>query len=139
MLDLDPRVELEEPEVAAVEHELGRAGALVADRARERDCRVAHPCPQLRVERRRRRLLEHFLMTPLDRAVALTECDDVAVLVGEQLNLDVARALEETLAEDGIVAERSGRLAPRRLERLVQLLRRAHDAHAATTAARRRF
>ena len=139
MLDLDPRVELEEPEVAAVEHELGGSRALVADRAREGDRRVAHPRAQLGIERGGGRLLEHLLVAPLDRAVALAECDDVAVLVGEQLDLDVARPLEEALAEDGVVAERRGRLAPRRRERLVELLRRAHDAHAAPAAARRRL
>ena len=41
MLDLDPPVQLEEPEVAAGEHELGRARAAVADRVRERDGRLA--------------------------------------------------------------------------------------------------
>src|SRR3954471_17231056 len=98
MLDLDPRVQLEEPEVAAVEDELGRAGALVADRAREGDRGVAHPRPQLGVERRRRRLFEHLLVAALDRAVALAERGDVAVLVGEELDLDVARPLEIALA-----------------------------------------
>ena len=52
MLDLDSRVELEEPEVAPVEDELGSSRALVADRARKGDCCVAHPRPQLGVERR---------------------------------------------------------------------------------------
>ena len=139
MLDLDPRVELEEPEVAAVEDELGGAGALVADRARERDRGVAHPRPQLGVERGRRRLLEHLLVAALDRAVALAERRDVAVLVGEELDLDVARPLEVALAEDRVVAERGRRLAPRGRERLVELLRRAHDAHPAPAAARGRL
>src|SRR5262249_6292008 len=71
MPDLDPGIELEEVEVPPVEHELGRARALVADRARERDRRLAHPRAQVRVDRRRRRLLEHLLVAPLDRALAL--------------------------------------------------------------------
>src|SRR5207249_1345097 len=94
MLDLDPCVELEEPEVAAVEDELGGAGALVADRAREGDRGIAHPGPQLGIECGRRRLLEHLLVAALDRAVALAERRDVAVPVGEKLDLDVARPLE---------------------------------------------
>src|SRR3954447_2130964 len=105
MLDLDPRVQLEEPEVAAVEHELGCARALVADRAREGDRGIAHSGPQLRVERRRRRLFEHLLVAALDRAVTLAERRDVAVLVGEELDLDVARPLEIALAEDRVVSE----------------------------------
>ena len=135
MLDLDPRVELEEPEVAAVEDELGGAGALVADRAREGDRGVAHRRPQLGVERRRRCLFEHLLMPALDRAVALAERRNVAVRVGEELDLDVAGPLEVALAEDRVVAERSRRLAPRRGERLVELLGRTHDTHAAAAAA----
>ena len=121
MLDLDPRVELEEEEVAAVEDELRGAGALVADRARERDGGVAHPLAQLGVERGGGRLLEHLLVAALDRAVALAERDDVAVRVGEDLDLDVARALEVALAEDRVVAERRARLAPRSVERVREL------------------
>ena len=51
VLDLDPPVQLEEPEVATVEHELGRAGAAVADRPRERDGGLAHARAQRRIER----------------------------------------------------------------------------------------
>src|SRR5437763_7659898 len=82
MLDLDPAVQLEEPEVATVEHELGGAGAAVADCTRERDRRLTHLLPQFRVERRR--LLEHLLVAPLHRALALAERDDVASLIAEQ-------------------------------------------------------
>ena len=48
----------------------------------------------------------------------------------------MAGPLEIALAEDRVVAERGGRLAPRRRERLLQLLGHAHDAHAAPAAAR---
>ncbi len=54
MLDLDPAVELQEPEVAAVDHELRRAGIRIADGAREGDCGLAHLRPQRVVNRRRR-------------------------------------------------------------------------------------
>ena len=78
-------------------------------------------------------------MPPLDRALALAERDDVAVLVAEQLDLDVPRPLDVALGEDAVVAERGLRLAARRLERVRQLVARAHDAHAAPAAARRRL
>ncbi len=78
-------------------------------------------------------------MAALDRAVALAEGDDRAVGVREQLDLDVARTLDVALAEDGAVAERGLRLAAGRLERLLELLRRAHDPHAAAAAARGRL
>ena len=52
----------------------------------------------------------------------------------EQLRLDVAWALEIPLAEDRAVAERRLRLALGRRERVVQLGRRANDAHAPAAA-----
>ena len=69
-------------------------------------------------------------MTALDRAVALAEDEDVAVGVGDELHLDVARALEVALAEHRAVAERGLRLAARRRERRIELGRGADDPHA---------
>ena len=43
--------------------------------------------------------------------------------IGEHLNLDVARALDVALAEDAVVPEPGGGLAPRRLERVAELFR----------------
>ena len=51
-------------------------------------------------------------MAPLERAVALAEVDAVAVAVEQDLDLDVARALEEPLEDEAIVAERGLGLAP---------------------------
>ena len=53
----------------------------------------------------RRRLLDDLLVAALDRAFALAQVDDVAVLVAEHLDLDVARVLDELLDEDAVVAE----------------------------------
>src|SRR6266498_69761 len=139
VLDLDPAVQLEEEELAAVEHELGRAGALVADRARERDGGFAHLCSQRSVQRRRGRLLQHLLVAPLDRALALSQGDDGAVGVGKDLDLDVPRSPDVSLAEDGVVAERRLRLASRRRQRLVELSRGADESHSAAAASGRRL
>ena len=51
-------------------------------------------------------------MTALERAVALAEVDARAVCVEQDLDLDVARALDEALEDEAIVAE--GRLGLRR-------------------------
>ena len=59
--------------------------------------------------------------------------------VGEELDLNVAGALEVALEEDGVVAERSGGLASRCGHRLVELRFHAYDTHAAAAAARCRF
>ena len=73
-------------------------------------------------------------MPPLDGAVALADRDDRAVRVGEQLHLDVARPLEVALAVERAVAERALGLAFRGVERLLELGRGTHDAHAPATA-----
>ena len=67
-------------------------GVGVADAPRDRGRRRGHPLAQRRRHRERRRLLDHFLMAPLDRALALDERHDGAVVVAEQLDLDVTRA-----------------------------------------------
>ena len=57
----------------------------------------AHLRTQLRRHPVGRRLLDHLLMTALHRAFALEEMDRVPVPVGEDLDLDVARLLDELL------------------------------------------
>ena len=135
MLDLDASVELEEPEVPSVEHELGRAGALVADRARESDRCVAHRDSQRFVDGDRGRLFEHFLVSALYGTLALAESEDVAVRVGEELDLDMAGSLDVALAEHAVVAESGLRLAARGVERVIELRGVAHDSHPAAAAA----
>ena len=111
MLDLQPRVHLEEVEALVLAgDELDRAGAVVADRLGQRDRLLAHLLARRLVEQRRRRLLDDLLVAALDRAFALAEIDDVAVLVAEHLDLDVARIDDELLDEHAVVAERGLRL-----------------------------
>ena len=54
---------------------------------------------------RGRALFDQFLVPPLHRAVAFPEVDDVAVLVGQDLDLDVAGAFDVLLEVDVGVAE----------------------------------
>ena len=111
MLDLQPRVHLHEAEavgpqpLAAVGDELDRAGADIADGPRRLDRGLAHGGAHLRRHAGRRRLLDHLLMPPLERAVALEEMHDIAVPVGEDLDLDVARREHVFLDEHARVAE----------------------------------
>ena len=93
MLDLQPRIHLQEVEVLlGIDDELDRAGGLIADRVGQRDGLAAHGGARALVEERARRLLDDLLMAALDRAFALAQMDDVAVAVAEHLDLDVARA-----------------------------------------------
>ncbi len=113
MLDLQPRVHLQEIEAAVLAgDELDGAGAIVADRLGERDRLLAHCCARLGIEQRARRLLDDLLVAALDRAFALAEIDDVAVLVAQNLDFDVARIGDEFLDEDAIIAEARFRLRP---------------------------
>ena len=113
MLDLQPRVHLEEEEGAVVGgEELDGAGARVADRPRRGDGggeqRLAHPGDAL--DERRRRFLDHLLVAALDRALPLAERPHRAVLVGHDLHLDVVPGRQVRLAEHRRVAERRRRL-----------------------------
>ena len=137
VLDLDPAVQLQKEERVAVEDELDRSRAAVGDCVAER-----HRClVQRRAERggdaRRGSLLEHFLMAPLDGAVALAQGDDPTVRIGEELHLDMPGPLQVALAVQRAVAKGTLCLSLRRRERLVELGSGAHDAHAASAASRR--
>ena len=93
VLDLDARVHLHEVEAAVlVEQELDRPGVGVADRARDaRSPRRPSPCAAPASSADRGRFLEDLLVPPLDGALALAEVHDVPEVIGEDLDLDVAR------------------------------------------------
>ncbi len=106
-----------------VEEELERAGVGVLHGARGIDNRGAELAPHLLGDGDRRALFEQLLVPALDRALALAEMDDGAVVIAEDLELDVARALDVLLDVDVADAERRLGLALRGLERLAQLRR----------------
>src|SRR2546428_1594031 len=91
MLDLEPRVHLEEVELAAhVDEELHGARVHVAGRAGHPTRRLTEALAQRRVHEGRRRFLDELLVAALDRALALAEVDHITVAIREHLNLDVA-------------------------------------------------
>src|SRR5262249_22596090 len=98
-----------------------------------------HPLTQAPIERGRRSLLEDLLVTALERALALAEVNDVVVLIGEDLKLDVARAVEILLEVDAILAERGLGFAARGVDCAVGPGGLAHDAHPAPAAPRGRL
>ena len=135
VLDLHPRVHLDEEELAVLVQELEGAGAAVADLLAGGGAALADALDHAARDARRRRLLDDLLVAALHRAVALAEPDRVLVLVGQHLDLDVARVLEELLHVDGRVAERRAGFGARRLHRVDQRRLGVHDAHAAPAAA----
>src|SRR5262249_3537550 len=96
MFDLQPRVHFEKIEALVLpDDELHGAGRVVADGPGERDRLLAHFAARRRVDERARRFLYDFLIAALDRAFALAEMNDVAVLVAQHLDFDMARIDDE--------------------------------------------
>src|SRR6202521_1571435 len=117
VLDLDARVHFHEVErLVFVEQHLDRAGADVVDGLCALYRCVTHSVAQILVERNTWGLLDELLMTPLYRAVALAQVDDVAVPVAHDLELDVPRALEIFLDVHLTVAERGKRFGASELK-----------------------
>ena len=107
VLDLEAGVDLEEGDGAVLgDQELAGAGADVAGLAQDRLRRLVEAVDLVVGEERRGRLLDQLLVAALQRAVAGGDDDDVAVLVGQALGLDVARLVEELLDEALAAAER---------------------------------
>ena len=140
MLDLQPRVHLQEVEPAlVVQQEFERARVGVADGAAQGDRGVRQRLPDRRGHRGRRRLLDHLLVPPLDRAFALDERDHRAVLVAQHLDLDVARTLDEPFEVDRRLAEGGPRLGPRALDPRRDPLGAGDAAHPPSAAAGHRL
>ncbi len=133
VLDLDPRVDLDEEEPAGVDvlEELDRPGVAVPGLGRQAHGGLAELLARGRVEGRRRRPLDDLLVAALDRAVALEEVDDLPGRVGQDLDLEVAGPLDQTLEEDIVAPERRPGLAARRRHLLDELRRVVNHAHAA--------
>ena len=86
-----------------------------------------------------RRHLDDLLMAPLDRAVALAKCHDPALAVARDLDLDVARAIDQAFGVEIAVAEGGLGLGGATLEGVGDLGLTAHQPHAAAAAARDRL
>ena len=88
---------------------------------------------------RSRRDFHHLLVPPLHRAVALEEMDRIAVVVGENLRLDVARPGHGLLDVGRWIPKSTLSLTHRGGDGFSELLRRADPAHASAATARNGF
>ena len=140
MLDLEPRVHLEEVRSAVrVHEELEGPGVDVSGASHQGHGEIAHPLPQRRGDEGRRALFDHLLVPPLDGALALEEVDDVAVLVGQDLDLDVAGLLDHLLHVHPVVAEGAPGFAAGTGGGRDEVAGLGHEAHALPSAPRRRL
>ncbi len=87
------------------------------------------------VQRRARRDLDELLVAALDRAFALPEMADRAMVVADDLHLDVAGVADQALDIDAVAAEGGHRLGLAARIGLLQLCGVVDDAHAAAAAA----
>ena len=132
---LQAGVHLQEGERAVGgEQQLDGAGAAVPHGARRVGGCAAHAFAQVVVDGGGGGLFDDLLVTALQRAVALEQGDDVLVIVGEDLHLDVPAALHIALDEHGAVAERAGGFPLRGGNRLVELVEVADQAHSPAAA-----
>ena len=121
MLDLQPRVHLEEVEPGArrrlFDEKLDGACILVAAAARAPRPQRRPSAPQLRRHRRRRALLDDLLVPPLHGAFAFEQRHAHVVFVREDLNLDMPGPFDQAFHVKGAVAKRMPGITPRRLHR----------------------
>ncbi len=137
VLDLQAGVHLEEEELAVLVDELDRAGVVVADGLGHLDGRRAHGIFDTAAPSRTPGLLDQLLVTALGGAVAGADPHHVAVLVADDLHLDVARPREVALDVDLVAAEERLRLALGAVHGRLHLVGCAHHLHAAPAAAER--
>ena len=137
MLDLQAHVHLHEPEVSVpVAQKFQRAHTGIADSADSLGHGAKKRRALLRPDGRRGRLFEQLLVVALHGAVALAEADDVPLLVGEDLHLDVPRRGDALFKIDRAVAERGLAFRYGKREGLPQLGVGMYHTDAASAAAR---
>src|ERR1700686_4328246 len=73
-------------------------------------------------------------MAPLDRALALSEINALAIFIGQDLNLNVTWTLNEPFDINVAVLESRRRLIRSRFQRMSEFSFRTHDAHAPAAA-----
>ena len=83
--------------------------------------------------------LQHFLVAPLQRAIAFAEMDRIAFAVAENLKFDMARIAQVFFKIDGGIAKCSLGLAAGGLHQLRQVFGAVAHFHAAPAAARGRL
>lgn len=125
--------------ILLVHQEFSSTGVAVVDRLGKPHGVVEDSLADLLGQVLRRRDLHHFLVAALDTAVTLVEMHNVAVVVSQQLHLDVLGLVQKTLDEDGAVSEGRFGFGGGTLKRILETLLLADNAHATSTTSERSF
>ena len=136
MLDLQAGVHLDEEHLLAVGDEFDGAGADIVHGGGRLARGGADRFALLGVQRRRRRFLDHLLVSPLQRAFALPEREQIAMAVADDLHLDMPGVLHEFFDQHAVVAECGLGLALGTDDGRRKLCGRIHRAHAPPAATR---
>ncbi len=141
MFDLNARIDLDEEERTGVDvhQELDRACAFIADMGADAFAKVADVAALGVGQIGRGGAFDDLLVAPLDGAVAFIEVIDRAVLVAEDLHLDMACAQDHLFKIALAVAEGGLGLAPPFAHLVGQFLGPVDRAHAPPAAAPGRF
>ena len=118
-----------------VHQEFDRADTVVSDCRGSPDSGLPHGFADLRRDNRRGGFFDEFLMTPLDGAVTLAQMDHVAMLVGQDLDLNMPRLFAILLDIDFRVAETGLGLGACRSKGIGQGCLGVDNLHAATATA----
>ena len=137
MFHLQPRVDFEEVEAPGgrIVEKLHGARHAVFDAGEERAGLPMKLFAHRRRQVRRRTLLDHFLVPPLQRAVPVSDDEHAAATVTKGLHLDVPRRGDQFLQVQVVVTEVGRRQAPDTVERRFQFGRTVRAPHADTAAA----
>ncbi len=141
MLDLQPRVDLEEGEILShgIVDEFDGPRRSVGDAFAEPHRGPMQPHAGGAGEARCRRLLDDLLVAALQRTVPLAERNDAAPAVAKNLHFDMPGIGDEALEIDAGVAEAGLSGAFDGLKAVAQRVRRRTEAHADAAATRRAF
>ncbi len=131
MLDLDARVHLDEVELSVLIEELDRSNSEIFELAHRVCRRLSHRAACRLVEGGAGAFLPDFLITALQRTVALAEMDGATIAIAEHLNLDMTGTRKIFFEVESIIAERGLGLGARGCERDGELFGCVGDFHAA--------
>lgn len=134
VLDLNTGVDLDEVvAVKLVDQKLCSACIAVVDRLGQSDGVVEDSISDLGGKILGRGNFDDLLVSTLNGAVTLVQVDNVAVVVTEQLDLNVLGLVEESLDENGAIAKGGLGLGSGSLEALLQALGIANNSHTTAT------
>src|ERR1019366_6981552 len=139
VLDLQPGVHLHEPEALdyRLVQELHRARIVVARGVAQAHCSLSQCLALLQRQRRRGCFLENFLVVALDRAIAHACGPRRSVVVGNDLDFNVARLLYQLLEKNGWVPEGLETFGAGALKGTRELALRIYTANPVTAASGR--